>query len=168
MYSSDFSIFYLSVAARTLFMAAFSIMLVSCATTEQQVEQDVIETMGSYKYQAWRQTHDSSLGAINVLLEESDKLIENNAFDAAEDKLERVLRIKPQYAPAWSRMSWVALQSGDAARSIEMAKRSNSFSQSDPELLLLNWSFIRSASQQLNDTETYKQADQKINSLKSL
>jgi hypothetical protein len=49
-----------------------------------------------------------------------------------------------------------------------MAKRSNSFAQTDPELLLLNWSFIRTASQQMNDEGAYQQADQKIQSLKSL
>ena len=53
-----------------------------------------------------------------------------------------------------------------AERSIQMAKRSNSFAYSDSELQSLNWSFIRAASQLLNDEETYFRANQKIESLK--
>ena len=93
-------------------------------------------------------------------------LIENRAYNAAADKLERVLRIKPEYAPAWSRLSWLALQMNSPKRSVQMAKRSNSFAFSDPELQALNWSFIRSASRVLNDEDTYYRANQKIESLK--
>lgn len=159
---------------RLFFYLILSITLVSCASTERLTGSDITDTYTSddiprnYKYPAWRLADTQDMEAINMLLDESDRLIEDNALDAATDKLERVLRIQPYYAPAWSRLSWVALQSDDPARSVEMAKRSNSFAQSDPELLLLNWSFIRSASQQLNDEKTYRQADQKINDLKSM
>jgi len=141
-----------------------SIVLVSCATPGIQTTEEI---PGNYKYDAWRLNSSRDYEAINVLLDEADKLIESNALDAATDKLERVLRIKPEYAPAWSRLSWVALQADSPNRSVQMAKRSNSFAYSDPELQLLNWSFIRTASQMLNDDETYRQADQKINLLKS-
>jgi len=141
-----------------------SIALVSCATPGPQPTD---APTGSYKYDAWRLNNSGDSGAINVLLDEADKLIENNELNAATDKLERVLRIKPEYAPAWSRLSWVALQADSPGRSVQMAKRSNSFAYSDPELQLLNWTFIRSASQLLNDEDTYNFADQKINSLKS-
>jgi hypothetical protein len=80
--------------------------------------------------------------------------------------LERVLRIKPSYAPAWSRLSWLALQMNLPKRSVQMAKRSNSFAFSNPDLQSLNWSFIRAASQSLNDEATYQRANQKIESLK--
>jgi hypothetical protein len=46
-----------------------------------------------------------------------------------------------------------------------MAKRSNSLAFSDPELQVLNWSFIRAASEVLNDEDTYQRANQKIESL---
>ncbi len=88
-------------------------------------------------------------------------------MNAAADKLERILRIKPDYAPAWSRLSWLALQTNSPERSVQMAKRSNSFAQSNTELQSLNWSFIRAASQLLNDDETYLRANQKIESLKA-
>ncbi|MBE9567125.1 MAG: hypothetical protein IMF14_00415 [Proteobacteria bacterium] len=122
---------------------------------------------GNYKYDAWHLSGSSSSDAINLLLNQADLLIENNEYNAAADKLERVLRIKPDYAPAWSRLSWLALQMGSAKRSVQMAKRSNSLAGGDPELQSLNWTFIRSASKVLNDEKTYDQANQKIDSLKA-
>lgn len=122
---------------------------------------------GSYKYQAWAPSAKVEYEAINNLLRDADRLINDSAFDEAADKLERVLRIKPDYAPAWSRLSWVTMQSNEPTRSIEMAKRSNSFAQADKQLMLLNWTFIRSASQMTGDDAGYRQADQKIRSLKN-
>ena len=129
--------------------------------------QDSVGEPGIYKYDAWSPDASAEHEAIKKLLDEADRLIENQAFDAASDKLERILRIKPQYAPAWSRLSWLALQMNSPERSVQMAKRSNSFAYSDPQLLLLNWSFIRDASQLLNDDESYNRANQKIESLKA-
>ena len=94
-------------------------------------------------------------------------LIINQDYNAGADKLERVLRIKPNYAPAWSRLSWLALQMNSPERSVQMAKRSNSFAYSDPQLQLLNWSFIRDASKILRDEESYYRATQKLESLKA-
>lgn len=150
---------------RLFICSLFSVVLISCATPGTQ---PVDSIPGSYKYDAWRLINSRDLEAINVLLDDADSLMENNSLDEAADKLERVLRIKPEYAPAWSRLSWVALQADSPERAIQMAKRSNSFAYSDPELQLLNWSFIRAASQVLNDDESYRQADQQINLLKSL
>ena len=141
------------------------LLIASCASTEKHTMQDSV--VGNYKYDAWSPDTSGEYKAINNLLDEVDILIENQAFDAASDKLERVLRIKPEYAPAWSRLSWLALQMNSAKRAVQMAKRSNSFAYSDPELQLLNWSFIRDASEILNDDETYHRANQKIESLKA-
>jgi hypothetical protein len=143
-----------------------SFVIVSC-TTIQPSDTDVRYPV-DYKYDAWALSGSAEYQAINTLLIETDNLINDNALDAAADKLERVLRIKPRYAPAWSRLSWVTMQSNEPARSIEMAKRSNSFAQADQALLLLNWTFIRAASQMLGDEEGYRQADQKIESLKQI
>jgi len=146
-----------------------AIFLASCAVTDKR---DSIATepaqnkFDSYKYDAWQTDTSAQYEAINKLLEEVDVLIKKQAFDAATDKLERILRIKPEYAPAWSRLSWLALQTNAPKRAVQMAKRSNSFAYSDPALQVLNWSFIRSASQTLNDDEMYFRANQKINSLK--
>ena len=129
--------------------------------------QDSVGEPGYYKYDAWSPAVSAEHEAIKKLLDEADRLIENQAFDAASDKLERILRIKPQYAPAWSRLSWLALQMNSPERSVQMAKRSNSFAYSDPQLQLLNWIFIRDASEVLNDEESYHRANQKIESLKA-
>jgi len=146
----------------------FTVLIVSCASTDKHtmIESSIDET-GSYKYDAWRPDGSGEYEAINILLDEADKLIENQAYNAAADKLERALRIKPEYAPAWSRLSWLALQMDSPKRSVQMAKRSNSFAYSDPELQALNWSFIRAASKALNDEDTYHRANQEIESLKA-
>lgn len=144
-----------------------SILIISCALPGRQMGDSVVAQPANYKYEAWRLNDYREFEAINVLLNQVDVLIENNALNEAADKLERVLRIKPDYAPAWSRLSWLALQMDSPKRSVQMAKRSNSFAFSDPELQLLNWSFIRDASQVLNDEDGYFRATQKIDSLKA-
>lgn len=145
-----------------------SILLFSCASTDKPSVDDSLTKAVSYKYEAWRLDDAQEFEAINVLLDEVDELIENRRFDAATDKLERVLRIRAEYAPAWSRLSWIALQTDFPQRSIEMAKRSNSFAHSDTPLQLLNWHFISDASQMLNDGELHLRARQKIDSLSAL
>ena len=150
---------------RFIISVTIAVMLVSCTTPgPQEMDED---RPGFYKYDAWRLKSSVDFEAINVLVDDADKLIENNAYNSAADKLERVLRIKPDYAPAWSRLAWIALQEDSPKRSVQMAKRSNSFVRSNTELQLLNWSFIRTASQQMNDEKNYLKADQKINSLKA-
>ena len=149
-------------------LSLYAILLSSCASTEKHGNLDAeADESASYKYDAWRLANDRDFEAINVLLNDADELIEKQSYDAATDKIERVLRIKPDYAPAWSRLSWLALQSNLPQRSVQMAKRSNSYAYSDPELQILNWSFIRSASQLLNDEDGYYRANQKIESLKA-
>lgn len=159
-------------ALPALFALSLTVILTSCTSMYGSKESGYVDMKqdqqdtGSYKYTAWQLGISTEYEAINVLLDEADVLIENAAFDAAVDKLERVLRIKPEYAPAWSRLSWLALQMNSPKRSVQMAKRSNSFAFSDPALQSLNWSFIRAASETLNDEESYYRANQKIESLR--
>lgn len=154
---------------RLLCVITLTVILISCASTVKQVdlESSDSEESGNYKYDAWRLNKEGGFEAINRLLDEADILMQNNAFDEAADKLERALRIKPQYAPAWSRLSWLALQMDSPKRSVQMAKRSNSFAYSVPDLQSLNWSFIRSASKSLHDEETYNRATQAMDDLKA-
>ena len=148
--------------------ALFSVFLVSCSTFEKPISEDVmLDDSGVYKYAAWRLNLAKEYGAINPLLKEVDVLIENSRFNTAIDKLERVLRIKPNYAQAWSRLSWLALETNAPNRSRQMAKRSNSFAFSDLKLQVLNWTFIRSASETLDDDAAYKRANKKIETLKA-
>jgi len=154
---------------RFIIYLIFALFISSCASTEKYVvtnEVSDIDETGNYKYEAWRPSHAGGFEAINILLDETDVLMANQAYDAAADKLERVLRIKPQYAPAWSRLAWLALQTDSPGRSVQMAKRSNSFAYSVPELQSLNWSFIRAASKSLQDEKTYNRANQEMEALK--
>lgn len=153
--------------SRIIFPGLLFLLLFSCTTTEKQIERDVVDHTGNAKFAAWRLVSSEELEAINVLLDEVDLLIESHELNAAADKLERILRIKPDYAAAWSRLSWLALAMDAPKRAIQMARRSNSFAYSDPELQLLNWSFIRSSSERLNDTAAVEHANQKIDSLKT-
>jgi len=164
----------MSVTIRIL--CSFSLLLlISCATTDssnssvygdQRAYQNSSST-ANYKYDVWRLNEGVDLEVINGLLDEADVLINEKKFNAATDKLERVLRIKPAYAPAWSRLSWLALQTNSAQRSVQLAKRSNSFAYDNPELQILNWTFIRTASQMLHDEESFERAVLKIESLKA-
>jgi tetratricopeptide (TPR) repeat protein len=148
----------------SLFMV---VQLASCALPQRQTSDVIVDEDDYYKYPAWRLNGSSDFEAINVLLREADHLIENRNINAAVDKLERLLRIRPDYAPAWSRLSWLALQANTPERAVQMAKRSNSFAYSNMELQTLNWSFIRTASQMMNDEEAYRHANEKLKSLKA-
>ena len=161
--------FYIEQQLNFLKYILLTVFLVSCSTMEKPVSEDLtLDQTGVYKFDAWRLNISAEYGSVNFLLKEADGLIEDRAFNAATDKLERALRIRPAYAQAWSRLSWLALQTDSPKRSVQMAKRSNSFAFSNTKLQTLNWSFIRSASKALNDKDTYRQATQKIESLKAL
>ena len=140
--------------------------LVSC-TTGKRPSEDTIVVDSPNKFPAWQLDNSGEFGAINALLAEVDGLIETNSLDAAEDKLERVLRIKAGYAPAWSRLSWMALETNSPKRAVQMAKRSNSFAHSDKKLQSLNWSFIRDASKALDNLDEFLRAARKIESLQA-
>jgi outer membrane PBP1 activator LpoA protein len=152
-----------------LLVVMLVLMISGCAMQQPQQGETAVQPQeeSRYKYAAWRPEPALENGAINALLSEADILIENAAYDAAADKIERVLRIKPDYAAAWSRLSWLALQANSPERCVLMAKRSNSLAQSNPELQSLNWSFIRAASRVLNDEDAFDRANQKIESLKA-
>ncbi|MGD2160866.1 MAG: hypothetical protein PVG94_06790, partial [Gammaproteobacteria bacterium] len=101
-------------------------------------------------------------------VKQADGQIAMNNWDVASEKLERALRISPDYAPAWSRLSHIALAKDDPARAIQMAKRSNSYAGKSVDLKLLNWEFIREASAMMDDTEGVNNAVKAINILQSL
>ncbi len=152
-----------------LLVSLLGSLLVSCASTDSK--RFVDRSQGIHlpvKYAVWKTETAAGLDAISGLLAEADALIDTNAYEAATDKLERVLRVNPEYASAWSRLSWLALQTGSARRSVQMAKRSNSFAYSNTELQLLNWSFILEASIALDDEQAILRARQKLQSLTAL
>jgi predicted Zn-dependent protease len=115
--------------------------------------------------QTLRQSGIRANPAVEGLMQQADALIENNELDLAEEKIERALRISPDYAPGWSRLSRIALSRNDPARAIQMAKRSNSCAGDANALKRLNWIFIRDARLSLHDTEGVEQANAAIRGL---
>ena len=118
--------------------------------------------------QTWQQGTATALPAVDGLIQQADTQIEVGNWDVASAKLERALRISPEYAPAWSRMSQIALYREDPQRAIQMAKRSNSYAGKSVELKLLNWEFIREASVMLDDIEGVQNANKAIYILQNL
>jgi len=120
--------------------------------------------------EAWRLSDSekritSSNRAISQLLQQADELMAAANFEQASDKLERLVRIEPQFAQAWSRLSWMALKNGDAQRSQQLAQRSNSYSRDNNKLKILNWNFIKQAGELLQSVELVEQAEQMIKAL---
>ena len=158
-------------------MLITNIMLTSCVGDKVDPfvveEQDVaIQKSGKQKFAAWNPEEFSKRAqetnrAVKALLKQADVFILYNALEQASDKLERLLRIEPTYAPAWSRLSWIALQSHYPGRAKQMAQRSNSYAHDNNKLKVLNWSFIRQASQQMNDFEAVHRAERMIETLET-
>lgn len=145
------------------------LMQLACAPAGyQRTESDAVSdnaTTLAMASQTWQRTSTSALPAVEDLVQQADAQIALRNLDIASEKLERALRISPDYAPAWSRMAHIALNEADPARAIQMAKRSNSNAGNATELKLLNWQYIRKASQMLGDTDGILNAEKSINIL---
>lgn len=126
---------------------------------------------GLQKFEAWnpeefsKKNAQQANGAVKALIKQADVFISYGALEQASDKLERLLRIEPTYAPAWSRLSWIALQSGLPGRARQMAQRSNSYAKKHKELKILNWHFIRHAGQIINNEDEVLRAERMIEQL---
>lgn len=116
----------------------------------------------------WQKESGIALPAVDDLMQQADTQIAQSNWDLASEKLERALRISPDYAPAWSRLSRIALYRENPARAIQMAKRSNSHAGNSVELKLLNWQFIREASEMQGDIDGVENAGKAIYILQGL
>lgn len=144
-------------------------MLSSCAAIDEK-QPDSLIVQNANELSAWRlsiseQRTASSNRAVALLLQQADDLMADFNFEKSSDKLERLVRIEPQFAQAWSRLAWLALESGDAQRSRQLAQRSNSYSRNNNDLKLLNWNLILKAGELLKDIDIIQQAEQMIKSL---
>lgn len=145
------------------------LMLTSCAVVDEK-QSDSKKMIEAEGHTAWflsdyEKRVASSNRAVGLLLAQADDLMAVSNFEQAGDKLERLVRIEPKFAQAWSRLAWMALKSGDAKRSRQLARRSNSYARDNTNLQLLNWHFIQQAGEQLNDAEIIQQAQQMIKKL---
>ena len=149
-------------------IAACILMQLSCAPAGyQKTETEAVPSL-TMATETWQQTSGAALPAVDDLINQADAQIAMSNWDVASEKLERALRISPDYAPAWSRMSQIALYKDDPARAIQMAKRSNSHAGKSVELKLLNWQLIRDASEMLDDIEGVQNASKAIYILQNL
>ena len=149
-------------------IAAITLALMSCAPAGyQRADTGEVPSL-AMATETWQQSSAVALPAVEDLMLQADGQIVHNNWDLAAEKLERALRISPDYAPAWSRLSQIALYEDDPQRAIQMAKRSNSHAGNAVALKLLNWQFIREASEMLDDVEGVQNANKAINILQSL
>lgn len=147
---------------------AFLVIQFSCAPVSEQVVKPEQPESLAMATDTWNQVSGDPLPAVQDLIQQADAEIAMRNWDVASEKIERALRISSDYAPAWSRLSHIALYNNEPARAIQMAKRSNSYAGNLVELKLLNWEFIREASVMLNDKDGVGKADKAINILNSL
>ena len=131
------------------------------------VPQSILESneLAAWRLSSSEQRIAASNRAVAQLLQQADDLMAESKFDKSSDKLERLVRIEPRFAQAWSRLAWMALKGGDAKRSHQLAQRSNSYSRDTTNLKLLNWQFILKAGELLNNTDIIQQAKQMIKTL---
>jgi len=156
---------------RQLISAAIAVIilaLMSCAPAGyQKTETDAAPTL-AMATETWQRTTTTALPAVEDLMKQADAQIAIRNWDVASEKLERALRMSPDYAPAWSRLSRIALSRADPARAVQMAKRSNSHAGNSVDLKLLNWQFIRDASEMQGDIEGVQNAKKAIYILQNL
>lgn len=152
-------------------VAAIILALMSCAPSGYQKTDTGVSGQPmtlAVVTDTWNRASGTALPAVDDLMRQADSQIALSNWDLASEKLERALRISPHYAPAWSRLSRIALSREDPARAIQMAKRSNSHAGNSVELKLLNWQFIREASEMQGDAEGVQNASKAIYILQSL
>jgi len=149
-------------------IAVIILALMSCAPAGyQKTETEAVPTI-AMATETWQQDSGTALPAVEDLMNQADAQIAMRNWDVASEKLERALRMSPDYAPAWSRLSRIALSKADPARAIQMAKRSNSHAGKSVDLKLLNWQFIRDASEMQGDIEGVQNASKAIYILQNL
>lgn len=140
--------------------------LSACAGTgSRDLSSGLPEDFDASDYQRYWVPEATDKPAVVSLIKQADALMDEQAYEPAVDKLERLLRIEPAYALAWSRLSWIALQSFVPSRAVQMAQRSNSYAHSNTALKVINWSFIRDASTLMNDDAAVQRAQQMIRAL---
>ena len=148
--------------------AVFTLVQLGCApATYQKADSGEPPTL-AMATETWTRASANALPAVDDLMIQADSQIAASNWGLAEEKLERALRISPDYAPAWSRLSQIALYKNEPQRAIQMAKRSNSHAGNSVDLKLLNWQFIREASEMLEDADGVQNASKNIYILQSL
>ena len=139
--------------------------LVSCATTEpaQDEQKESSKSATNALFNAWNDVSIEN-AAVAKLVKQADVMMKYKQWDDAQGKLERTLRVSITYAPAWSRLSWLSLRAAKHNKAIQLAHRSNSYTNSRA-LQHLNWTFIRDANKLMGKSTA---VDAAINKIKQL
>jgi len=151
----------LSLSAALLFLASCAALH---APQEKEIEKDSPDIIKQSLFDAW---NDPSItnSAVADLVKQADQMIRYKQWEEAQGKLERALRVSSRYAPAWSRLSWLSLRAAQHKKSIQLAHRSNSYTNAR-DLKILNWLFIRDAYRLTGNSEQEKAAIDTIRRLR--
>lgn len=139
--------------------------LFSCVESQDQgkalIENKLLISEG--QFDAWNDNNIDNMAVVN-LVRQADKMIEYQQWQDAQVKLERVLRISTTYSGAWSRLSWLSLREANFNKAVQLALRSNSYTN-ETSLKVLNWTFIRDAYRLLGDNEKMESANSRLQEL---
>ncbi len=158
----------MQIMFRTFYFSLFfviSFMLASCASFEGDQSTARLQKFSAWQLQDVVTRSRNTNEAAQDLLRQADELIAENQMEQAAEKLERLLRIEPSSAQAWSRLAWIALKDNRPGRTQQMAQRSNSVAYGNKSLKALNWSFVRRAGQYAGDDDLVKKAEDMIKQL---
>lgn len=142
--------------------------LASCATTEPTQLKPIVSVVAAEHalFDVW---NDASIknAAVGKLIKQADIMMKYKQWGDAQGKLERSLRVSINYAPAWSRLSWLSLRAAKHNKAIQLAHRSNSYTRSRV-LQVLNWTFIRDANKLMGKSDGVNAANKILNRLNGM
>lgn len=103
--------------------------------------------------------------AMAALIQDADESIEQQQWGRALFILERALRVDAKQSEVWTRMAVTYLGKQEPQQALQMARRSNSYARSKPELQSYNWLLISRAYTALDQPQAAEKAAAKSQQL---
>lgn len=104
-------------------------------------------------------------GAIVALLGQADLYRSSGDSSNEAATVERALRIEPNNARLWSRLSAIRLEQGRPRQTEQLALKSNALAKGDQRLQAKNWRLIARARWALDDSDGARRAERKASDL---
>jgi hypothetical protein len=104
--------------------------------------------------------------AVRDLWAQAEQARKAGDYDNAALTLERILRIAPDDAVIWSRLSEIRLMQGNTGQAENLAAKSNSMSLDNPLLNYRNWLIIARARKQAGNDVGAQEAEYTANSFR--
>ncbi len=104
-------------------------------------------------------------GAVVALLEQADNYRSSGDSGSEAAAVERALRIEPNNARLWSRLSAIRLEQGRPQQTEQLALKSNALAKGDRRLQAKNWRLIARARWAMNDSDGARRAERKASDL---